>query len=148
MATTTVTTADEEQIRHMIDSWMDALIAKDVDRLLSSYSPNILLYDVMSPLAHRGLGVYRKVWEQCFAMFQGPLGYEIHDLSITAGDLVAFSTRLNRISGTRTDGEQFDAWLRVTVCYVKNDGKWLVTHEHVSMPLSAACGDTATTEPD
>jgi ketosteroid isomerase-like protein len=67
--------------------------------------------------------------------FQGPVGYEIHNLSIMTGDEVAFSTSLNRISGTRTNGEQTDVCVRATVCYIKNNGKWMVTHEHVSVPF-------------
>jgi ketosteroid isomerase-like protein len=59
----------------------------------------------------------------------------MRDLSITAGDDVAFCRSLNRISGTRTDGEQTDVWGRATVCYRKIDGKWMVTHEHVSVPF-------------
>src|ERR671914_998089 len=63
------------------------------------------------------------------------IGYEIRDLSITTGDDVAFSHSLNRISGTRTNGEETDVWVRATVGFRKIDGKWRVAHEHVSVPF-------------
>ena len=44
-------------------------------------------------------------------------------------------TIVNRISGTRTSGEDADVWARATVCYRKTDGKWMVAHEHVSVPF-------------
>ncbi|WP_211221635.1 nuclear transport factor 2 family protein [Desulfocurvibacter africanus] len=35
----------------------------------------------------------------------------------------------------RTNEEQTDAWVRATACLRKTDGKWLITHEHVSVPF-------------
>jgi ketosteroid isomerase-like protein len=37
--------------------------------------------------------------------FHGPLGFEIHDLTITAGDDVGLCHSLNRLSGMKTDGD-------------------------------------------
>jgi ketosteroid isomerase-like protein len=57
------------------------------------------------------------------------------DLSITADGDVAFCRSLNRISGTRTDGEETDVWVRATVGLRRIDGSWQVTHEHSSLPF-------------
>lgn len=73
--------------------------------------------------------------EERFRSFRGPVGSEIRELSISTGDDVAFSHCLNRISGTRTNGEKTDVWVRATVCFRKIDGQWLVTHEHISVPF-------------
>jgi ketosteroid isomerase-like protein len=56
-------------------------------------------------------------------------------LSITSGDDVAFCHSLNRIHGTRTDGERTDVWVRATVGFRKMDGMWTITHEHYSVPF-------------
>ena len=77
----------------------------------------------------------RRNWEDWFPTFQGPVGYEMRDLNITTGDDVAFCHSLNRISGTRTNGERTDVWVRATICYRRIDGKWMVMHEHVSVPF-------------
>jgi PhnB protein len=65
----------------------------------------------------------------------GPVGYEVHDLQVTAGDDIAFSRSFNRITGKRTDGEDTDVWVRATVCYRRIQGRWIITHEHVSVPF-------------
>src|SRR5256885_6347169 len=44
-------------------------------------------------------------------------------LSIIAGDDMAFSHSLNRISGTMKGGQQTDLWLRWTVCYRKTEDR-------------------------
>jgi ketosteroid isomerase-like protein len=36
------------------------------------------------------------------------------------------------------DGTHSDAKVRVTDVYRKIDGKWLVVHEHVSVPIDAS----------
>ena len=34
-------------------------------------------------------------------------------------------------------------WWRATVCYRKLDGRWLVTHEHASVPFDAQSGQAS-----
>jgi len=53
-----------------------------------------------------------------FARFEDD-DYEVRDLSITAGDDVAFSHSLNRIHGTMRNGPNTDLWLRSTMCFRK-----------------------------
>ncbi|HSF48810.1 MAG TPA: nuclear transport factor 2 family protein [Burkholderiales bacterium] len=126
---------NETQIRELIDDWGKALRAKDVDALMSHYAPDMLLFDLAPPLRYVGADAYRKSWEDWFATIQGSVGSEHRDLSITAGEDVAFCHGLHRISGKKTNGEQFATWVRVTVCYRKIDGEWMVVHEHVSVPF-------------
>jgi ketosteroid isomerase-like protein len=42
-----------------------------------------------------------KRWQALFESYQNPIDYEVRDLSITAGDDVAFSHSLNRMILTR-----------------------------------------------
>ncbi|MGH6693391.1 MAG: YybH family protein, partial [Gammaproteobacteria bacterium] len=124
---------DEAQIRALIDDWAKALRAKDVEGVLAHVAADIVTFDLAPPLTSTGADA--KGLQAWFSTWRGPLGYDIRDLSITAGDDVAFCRSLNRISGARTDGEQTDVWVRATVCYHKTDGQWMVTHEHVSVPF-------------
>ena len=125
----------EAEIRQLIDNWAAALRAKDSNALMSHYTPDILVFDLAPPLQYAGIDAYRKNFEEWFPSFEGPIGYEIRDLSITTGDDAAFSHSLNRISGTRTSGEQTDVWVRATVGFRKVDGKWRIAHEHASVPF-------------
>ena len=126
--------SDEAQIRERIDTWAKALRAKNIDGVMSHYRPDILTFDLAPPLQHAGQ-VYRQGLVEWFATFKGPIGIEMRDLSITVGGDVAFTHSLNRISGARTSGEHTDVWVRSTVCFTKTTGKWMVAHEHVSVPF-------------
>ena len=127
--------SDEAQIRQLVDSWVQALRAKDVNGVMSHYAPDILVFDLAPPLQYRGADAYRKNWEAWFPTFRGSIGYELRDLSITASDDIAFCHSFNRIRGTRTNDEETDVWVRATVCCRKIDGKWKIVHEHESVPF-------------
>ena len=140
MTTATSTALHETQIRKLIEDRIEAVRAKDVNESMSSLTPDILSFDVVNPLQHIGSDASRKRAEEWFSSFQGPIGYEIRDLSITAGDDVAFSHGLSHVSATRTDGGQLDMWWRTTICFSKTDGKWMVAHEHNSVPFDVERG--------
>ena len=127
--------ANEARIRERLEDWAKAVRAKDIERVISHYAPDILLFDLAPPLQYRGADSCRKNWAEWFPTFQGEVGYEIRELSITSSDDVAFCHSLNRIHGTRTDGEQTDVWVRATVGFRKMNGRWTITHEHYSVPF-------------
>jgi ketosteroid isomerase-like protein len=132
--TTTDRRAEETQVRRRIESWTKALRAKDLEGVWSHYAPDILVFDLAPPLEHQG-AAYKHSLAEWFRTFEGPIGFEMRDLSITTGDGIAFSRSLNRITGRRTNGETTDVWVRATVCFRKLDGEWLVVHEHASVPF-------------
>jgi ketosteroid isomerase-like protein len=122
------------EIRRQIESWAEALRAKDLPGVMSHYVPDVLSFDLAPPLQHRGDAIGRGLAEW-FPTWDGPIGYEIRDLSVTAGDDVAFCHSLNRLTGRRTSGEATDVWLRSTVCFRRIDGRWKAVHEHASVPF-------------
>lgn len=126
---------DEAKIRAAIENCADAVRAKDVDQYVSHYAEDILLFDLAPPLQYAGLDALRKGIEEWFPTFEGAIGFEVRDLQISIGNDTAFSHSLNHITGKRTTGEHTDVWVRSTIGFRKIEGKWLIIHEHVSVPL-------------
>jgi PhnB protein len=126
---------EEPRVRARIESWAAALRAKDVGGVLSHYTPDALSFDLAPPLQHAGVAALRKGFEWWFPTWVGPIGYEIRDLHVVAGDHVAFAHALARIHGPRTDGDDTDVWVRATICLRRFDGEWRVVHEHSSVPF-------------
>ena len=145
MNTATSKTSEEALIRQVMDNWVTALKAKDIDRMMSNYTPDVLVFGVTPPLQYDGATEYRKKWEEMFNSMEGPIGYESRDLTITTGSDLAFSRCLNRISARIKGGKESDElpWMRVTLCFKKIDGKWLVTHEHASVPFYVESGKSS-----
>jgi ketosteroid isomerase-like protein len=132
--------ANEAQIRALIDARVDAVRAKDVDAAFDRVAADIVSFDVVEPLRHVGRDALKKRAKEWFSTFDGPIGYEIRDLQIVAGDEVGFSHGLSRFRGTTTDGRKIDMWVRASVCYRKVHGRWMVTHEHTSVPFDGDSG--------
>ena len=130
-------------IRRLIENSVKALQAKDVERLVANYAPDVMLFDVVNPLRDQGADAVRKRLQQWLAGFQGPIDYEVRDLSITAAADVAFSHNLNHVSATTQYGQKLDMWWRSTVGYRKLNGKWLITVEHASVPFDATSGEAS-----
>jgi hypothetical protein len=82
-----------------------------VDGPLRSGRPDV---DLLAPLQHSGADAIRKRVSEWFSSFQGPIGYEVRNLSITVGDDVAFCHSLTGSSGTQKDGTKIAMWWRAT----------------------------------
>jgi uncharacterized protein (TIGR02246 family) len=135
--------SEEAEIKRVIEAGVEALRAKNIEGVMSCYAPEVVLFDIVPPLRYVGADALRKLWEAVFSSYQGPIGYDIADLSITVGDDVAFTHSLNRISGTMNTGQQTALWVRGTVCFRKINGKWLVVHEQDSVPVDLQTGRAA-----
>jgi ketosteroid isomerase-like protein len=131
---------DEADIRRRIDNGVKAIRVMDLEGVMALYAPELVSFDIVPPLQHVGAAAKRKQWVDAFATYQRPLGYEIHDLTITVGDDVAFGHSLNRISGTLQNGNRTEFWLRWTAGFRKIDGTWLIAHDQVSVPVDFESG--------
>jgi uncharacterized protein (TIGR02246 family) len=123
------------QVRAVIERWAKAIRAKDVEGALACFAPDVLTFDLAPPLQHAGREVISKGLEDWFPTWDGPIGLEIRDLRVTTDGHVAYCTSLQRMSGTKVDGETPYLWCRSTMCLQKIDGTWRIAHEHTSTPF-------------
>ena len=113
-----------------------AIRVKDVDALMTHYTPDIIIFDLM-PLQTLGIDAYRRNFEAWFGSVEGPIEFEIHDLRIATRDDVAFGHYTSGISCRRKTGAQTEYRVRVSVGLRKVGGDWLIVHEHVSLPFAS-----------
>jgi ketosteroid isomerase-like protein len=136
----TLVSETELQIRSLISDWADGLRAKDVARRTAHYADDVLVFDVITPGQHVGLGDVKQRLAQWFSTFDGPIDSEVHDLVIAADEQVAFCHCLQRFRGSLNNGGMLDMLVRYTTCLRKIDGRWAVTHEHASTPFDPGTG--------
>ncbi|TDD02297.1 DUF4440 domain-containing protein [Nonomuraea deserti] len=126
--------SSESEVRAMLDRRVEACRAKDLDKLMSLYASDIVYFDVVPPLQFKGSDEVRRNFKRWFDEYEGSIGLETHELQIAVSADVAFVHMLHVDSGTRNNGVDGAVWIRSTVCCRRSNDKWLITHEHISMP--------------
>jgi ketosteroid isomerase-like protein len=124
-----------DKVRALLECRIEACQAKDIDRLMSIYAPNIVYFDVVPPLHFTGSDAVRANFLRWFSEYEGPIGLETHELEIAISGDVAFAHMLHLDIGNVHLPKDQKFWLRSTVCCQRVDETWLITHEHISMPL-------------
>ena len=132
----------EKEIHDLLGRWEQAFRSKNIEEVMSFYAPGnqVVAFDIVPPLARVGRDAYRKNYEDFFAMYENPLEVEIRNLKIIVDGNVAFLTCFERLGGVLKGGQKSVMWCRVTSGLRKIDGKWLIVHDHVSVPVDFETG--------
>jgi ketosteroid isomerase-like protein len=134
---------DEQEIRALYARWLPAFRAKDVDSIMRAYahSDDLFLFDVTPPRAYVGFLAVQHDYQDFFAAFPGSVDRgEIQELSIVTDGKLGYTHLVEPMILTTKDGSKFNLTLRITDGLRKTDGKWLITQEHVSVPVDLETG--------
>jgi ketosteroid isomerase-like protein len=138
-------TDDENQIRALLADMAAGYRAKDAERIVASYAPDLMVFNLAPPLRtgpgeQSDIGGGRKVdmatadgvriWLAGFG--DQPFDYEVADLAVVVGGDVAFAHALGRMGSPG----RFSLWFRFTVGLRKSQGSWQIAHLHASVPFS------------
>jgi ketosteroid isomerase-like protein len=125
-------------VRHLVAS----VNAKDVNGIMEYYTPDesLIVYDAVLPREYVGAAAYRKDWEDYLSAYPGAIHAEITDWKTETDGNLAYGRGIFQTTGLDKDGKPLNLTLRVTDIYHKQNGKWLVVHEHVSWPVDLKTG--------
>ena len=123
----------EAQIRGLVQHWAQAVHAGVIEQVVMDHAEDIVMFDVPPPhRGLRGLAAYRAAWPDFFQWQAGGGCFEIDELSVTAGDEVAYAFALLRCDTAEGLSERPDLRLRLTLGLRCDAGRWVVAHEHHS----------------
>lgn len=136
-------TQEVAEVMALEDLFAKAFRAKDVNTIMQLCVPDdsLVVFDVQRPLQVNGVRDYRLDWENFFNRFSGPLEADVSGMDVTAGDDVAYVRYIHHVMGPMKYGKRADYTLRVTDCLRKINGKWLIAHTHVSVPVDMQTGE-------
>jgi uncharacterized protein (TIGR02246 family) len=128
---------DQARIQALESRFVAAFKAKDVNAIMALYVPgdSLIVFDASPPRQYTGWSAYKKDWEDFLAPYPGPADFQLTDLDITVGGDVAYSHSIQHVILTDKDGKKVEFTVRVTDGYKKVNGQWLISHEHVSVPV-------------
>jgi uncharacterized protein (TIGR02246 family) len=131
---------DQTNLKALIDSRSHAIQAKDLDRLMSHYSPDIVYFDIVPPLQYVGTAALRERFSDWFAAYSSGIRQDIRDLNIRMSGDLAVTSMLIQSGGTTKSGHEVSLLVRATTSFQRSSGTWLITHEHISLPVDLRSG--------
>jgi ketosteroid isomerase-like protein len=124
------------EIRDVVLGRAERLQAGDVAGFQRYNAAEVVEYTLAPPLGGPADGHDPTFLEGWLTGFEAPPRREVTRLEITADGDVAFATSIDSMSATpKGASESFTLWYRVTLGLRRIDGRWLVTHEHTSVPF-------------
>ncbi|MFZ0659180.1 MAG: nuclear transport factor 2 family protein [Candidatus Binataceae bacterium] len=129
-------------IKALEANFVAAVNAKDAAKIMANYehSSGLVIFDLIPPRQYTGWDAYKKDWEGVLAGCKSAPTMEMTDLAIDAGADLGFGHNIQHFSCTGANGAPMDLTFRVTDGYKKIHGKWLIAHEHVSVPVDLETG--------
>ena len=127
--------SNEQQIRLLLERWAHATRTGRRDEILANHAPDVLIYDVLTPLKYESAAAYRAGWDEWQPDTQGEGAFALRQLVVVAADDAAFAHGLIECGGSLPDGTSFEDLVRATFCLRKIGGEWKITHQHISKPL-------------
>src|ERR1700712_1335449 len=125
---------DEQHIRDLVERWAEAVPAGDLETVLADHAEDIVMFDVPPPDdGVRGILAYEATWPDFFR-WQEHARFQIVSLEVTAGVDVAYAFALLRCATDEQLSREPDLRLRLTLGLRRQQGRWLLAHEHHSFP--------------
>ncbi|MEG0482927.1 MAG: nuclear transport factor 2 family protein [Acinetobacter sp.] len=127
-----------DEVLSQIKLWDDAVIGQQVDHLLGHCADDISMFDVSTQLD--GINAYKQEWEKFSPYFNANVQIVRRDIKIYASDELAVLHCHSKIENNLLKDQVKMPWCRTTLCLKKQQGQWLVVHQHISMPVDMMTG--------
>ncbi len=135
---------EQSAIAALVESRSKAIRTKNLDRLMSYYASSIIYFDVVPPLQYVGSVALRNRFSNWFEGYESGIEQEVRDLHIWVSGDAAIAAMLIRSGGTLKNGKEIGLWVRASNGFQWSDGEWLITHEHISVPVDLRSGSAVT----
>jgi uncharacterized protein (TIGR02246 family) len=127
---------DETEIRQLIENWAAAVHEGDMDGVLRDHADDIVMFDVPPPdQGVRGIADYEASWPVFFKWQASGALFDIESLEVTSSDEVAYAFAILRCGKPQDLNANPERRLRISFGLRKQDGRWVVSHEHHSFPV-------------
>ncbi|MEJ2868258.1 nuclear transport factor 2 family protein [Actinomycetospora sp. OC33-EN08] len=125
--------ATADAVRDVHRRWARATEEKDLDTIMEGIDTDVVSYEQEGPLEYRGAPAVREV---CATGLDAAahVTMETPDLTVRVDGATAVSWGLDHVRGTGHDGEPFEVWSRGTRVFARRDDRWVLVHQHVSLP--------------
>ncbi|MFC5065329.1 YybH family protein [Actinomycetospora atypica] len=125
--------ATPDAVREVHEAWTRGTEAKDLDAIMEHIAPDVVSYEQAGELEYRGADAVREVCREGLDAAD-EVTMSTPGLTVRVDGATAVSWGLDRVAGVGPDGEPFEVRSRGTRVFARRDGRWLLVHQHVSVP--------------
>lgn len=127
--------AAQESIAHGAET-------RNLDLIMSNYlhSDKLFVFDVYPPTAYLGWDAFRKDWSDFLDGIKGPITYQMQEMVIDTDGKMGYVHVIEHIAGVDHKDKPVAINMRITELYRKINSKWLIEHEHASVPVDIKTG--------
>ncbi len=128
---------DQAQIAALEQRIAKGVEAKNADTVMANYVPGdqLMVFDLIPPREYDGWEAYKKDWQGVFDGCASPISMKITDLKVVSDGKLAIGHSLQHFTCSTVKGDKINMVMRTTDAYRKANGKWLIFHEHNSVPV-------------
>ncbi|WP_435202675.1 SgcJ/EcaC family oxidoreductase [Janibacter sp. GS2] len=131
----------DAEIRALLEERVQAVAAKDPAPLAARFADGLDSFGVLPPHRVRGRDTLVEGTQAWFDGYASDIAYGVHDLRIISEGGLAVTAFVYRVTGTLHGGSDVDMWVRSTgVLRRGEDGRWVLTHQHESVPWDPTTG--------
>jgi len=135
-----MSTRREQELRDLVDQRVAAVRGKDPAPLIAQMDPELHAFAMLPPLWTDGIAAETGTLQAWFDGYATDIGYQVRDVRVRADGALGFITFLYHVSGTLVSGGDVSMWARATLGCRHDGERWLIVHDHESVPFDAGTG--------
>jgi uncharacterized protein (TIGR02246 family) len=133
-----------DELHDLIDERVKAVAARDGKTLGARQHPGVLAYGVLGALSSVGSDAVDEQMNAWFDGYRDGPRYTVHDLHVDADGALGYCAFVYHVAGKLNDGTEVSMAVRATLVCKRFDDRWLVVHDHESVPFDPATGSALT----
>ena len=111
----------------------------DIDKIMTFYALDCVLYDVVPPLQFIGHEAIRKDVAKLFGELKS-LRIHLRELTVHGAGQLAVARCILELTTVGATGVVSRMTCRITDCWQRREGQWQLIHQHASMPGNLRTG--------
>jgi uncharacterized protein (TIGR02246 family) len=135
-----VTQSAIDQLKALVDERVAAVKARDGETLMAREHPEVLTYGVLGALQATGNDAVEEQMNAWFDGYREGPHYAVHDLRVDADGNLGYCAFVYHVTGILKDGTEVSMAVRATLVCKRIAGRWLVVHDHESVPFDVETG--------
>jgi ketosteroid isomerase-like protein len=133
------------KVQDVLENYKSSVYEKNVERFLSTYAPEVHIYDCWGNWESEGISPWKANVEEWFNGLRADgvsLNVDFNDVVVEENLNLAFvHCAVTFAAHDIESGEKLRQMTnRFTFCFRKENDSWLITHEHSSLPINMKTG--------